>query len=225
MLCPPAFAAHQLARHLPRFRAKHPQLGLEIAAPGAVDEADQNFDVSIVSVGQQPLEGDFVARRLARSTFIVCAAPVYLKRRGRPDHPDELLQHDGVLPAVSAVRRELTLYRRSADKGAKSSAVVTIPTPPAALSTSHIDLLLAAAIAGLGIAGLPSFVVEEALRDGRLERVLPQWHGASLTLYAAMPTRKHVPVRTRAFVDFLVSTFGGSDSDPWMPAGELQSRR
>jgi len=66
--------------------------------------------------------------------------------------------------------------------------------------------------------GLPSFVVEEALRDGRLERVLPQWRGASLTLYAAMPTRKHVPARTRAFVDFLVSTFGGADSDPWMPA-------
>lgn len=65
ILCPPAFAVHQLARHLPRFRAEHPQLGLEIAAPGAVEGADQDFAVSIVSIGQQPLEGDFVARRLA----------------------------------------------------------------------------------------------------------------------------------------------------------------
>lgn len=121
-----------------------------------------------------------------------------------------------MLPAVSAVRRELTLYRSGADIGTDPSAVVTIPTPPAALSTGHIELMLAAAIAGLGIAGLPSFVVEEALRDSRLERVLPQWRGASLTLYAATPTRKHAPARTRAFVDFLVSTFGGSDGDPWL---------
>jgi DNA-binding transcriptional LysR family regulator len=53
------------------------------------------------------------------------------------------------------------------------------------------------------------------LRDGRLVRVLPQWQGASLTLYAAVPTRKHLPARTRAPLDFLVQAFGGSDSDPW----------
>jgi DNA-binding transcriptional LysR family regulator len=148
IVCPPAFAVHQLARHLPRFRAKYPQVGLEVATPGPVDMADENFDVSIVSVGQQALQGDFIARRLARSTFVVCASPAYLERRGRPAHPDELLQHDGVLPAVSAVRRELTLYRSGAadgkGRGSQSAAAVTIPTPPPALSTSHIDMILAA---------------------------------------------------------------------------------
>jgi DNA-binding transcriptional LysR family regulator len=77
-------------------------------------------------------------------------------------------------------------------------------------------LLLAAAIAGLGLAGLPSFITEQALRDGRLERVLPDWRGTSLSLYAAMPTRKHVPARTRAFIDFLVQTYGGTRADPWL---------
>jgi DNA-binding transcriptional LysR family regulator len=211
---------HQLAKHLPDFRAAYPQLGLELATPGPVDVADESFDVSIVSIGQQALQGDFIARRLACSAFVICAAPNYLERRGRPAHPDELLLHDGVLPAVAAVRRELTLYRdadATANATGKPPTVVTIPTPPPALSTPHIDMILAAAVAGLGIAGLPSFVVEDALRDGRLERVLPQWRGMTLTLYAAMPTRKHVPARTRAFVDFLVQTFGGSDSDPWLP--------
>jgi DNA-binding transcriptional LysR family regulator len=221
VLCPPAFAVHQLARHLPRFRVQYPQVALEFATPGPVDVADENFDVSIVSVGQQALQGDFIARRLARSAFVLCAAPSYLARRGHPKHPDDLLQHDGVLPAVSAVRRELTLYRSGTERGdaANTAATsVTTPTPPAALSTPHIDMLFAAAVAGLGIAGLPSFVAEQALRDGRLERVLPQWRGVSLTLYAAMPTRQHVPARTRAFVDFLVQTFGGQDADPWLPA-------
>jgi len=108
VLSPPAFAVHQIAKHLPRFRALYPQVSLEIAMPGPVDMADENFDVSIVSIGQQPLQGEFIARRLACSTFLICAAPAYLDRRGRPEHPDALLQHDGLLPAVSAVRRELT---------------------------------------------------------------------------------------------------------------------
>jgi DNA-binding transcriptional LysR family regulator len=112
-----------------------------------------------------------------------------------------------------ALRRELTLYREGVGTAARP---VSIPVPSAALATAHIDTLLAAAVAGLGIAGLPSFVAAEALRDGRLERVLPHWRGASLTLHAAMPTRRHVPARTPAFLEFLVQTFGGEDRDPWL---------
>ncbi len=221
VLCPPAFAVHQLARHLPRFRATHPHIDLDITAPGAVEAADPHHDVSIVSVGQQPLEGDFIVRRLASSTFVLCAAPGYLNRSGRPTEPDELMQHEAVLPAVSAVRREITLYRDddAAATGKPGAArVVTLQTPPAALSSAQLELLLAAAVAGLGIAGLPSFMLDDALRDGRLERVLPSWRGTTVTLYAALPTRQHLPARTRAFVDFLVLTFGGEASDPWLAA-------
>lgn len=215
VLCPPAFAVHQLARHLPQFHRAYPHIHLEIATPGPVDAADDNFDVSILSIGQQPLLGDFVVRPLARSAFIICAAPDYLQRRGCPREPNELSGHQGLLPAVSAVRRELTLYRQTPDTGADAINRVTLPLETAVLSTTQIDLLYAAALAGLGVAGLPSFVAAQALRDGRLQRVLPQWHGTVLTLYAAMPTRRQVPARTRAFLDFLVATFGGKEEDPW----------
>lgn len=218
VLCPPAFAAHQLARHLPAFRAAYPQLGLEVCTPRSVETADDAFDVSIVSVGLRGLQGDFVARPLARSAFLICASPEYVARRGRPLQPDDLLQHDAILPAVGAVRREVTLYRCSpaARRGAAHS--VTLPLPRAALTTPHVDMMLAAAVSGLGVAGLPSFVADAALRDGRLERLLPDWRGVTLALYAAMPTRKHVPARSRVFVDFLVRTFGPADLDPWVSA-------
>lgn len=215
VLSPPAFATHQLARHLPAFRSAYPQLALELCTPGAVEAADDSFDVSIVSVGAQGLHGDFVARPLARSAFVICASPDYLARRGRPLQPDDLLQHDAILPAVAAVRREVTLYRCDPAPRRSSQHSVSLPMPRAALATPHIDLMLAAALAGLGIAGLPTFVADAALRDGRLERLLPDWRGVTLTLYAAMPTRKHVPARTRAFVDFLVRSFGPADRDPW----------
>jgi DNA-binding transcriptional LysR family regulator len=92
------------------------------------------------------------------------------------------------------------------------------------LSTIHTDTMYAAALAGLGITGLPSFVAEDALLENALERVLPQWHLFTTTLYAGMPTRKHVPARTRVFVDFLVKTFGGEDRDPWLLAAGCETQ-
>jgi DNA-binding transcriptional LysR family regulator len=67
-------------------------------------------------------------------------------------------------------------------------------------------------------------IAAAALRDGRLERVLPAWRGISLSLHVAMPTRRHVPARTRAFVDFLVDAFGGEERDPWLDPPKRRSR-
>lgn len=216
LLCPPAFATHQLVRHLPIFRQRFPGIQLELSAAGPVGAADENFDVSILSIGQQPLQGDFVVRPLASSTFIVCAAPTYLKRCGQPQQPEDLQQHDGLLPDVSAVRRELTLFREARGTIPPARRVLKVSLHPPVMSTGQLEVLYAAAVAGMGVAGLPTFMAADALREGRLIRVLPDWHGGALQLYAAMPTRKHVPARTRAFIDFLVETFGGNQEDPWL---------
>ena len=103
------------------------------------------------------------------------------------------------------VQRELTFYTGAAgdDERRRSRSRSTGRAP--ALSTIHPDTDYAAALAGLGIAGLPSFVVEDALLRTALERVLPEWRLFSATIWAGMPTRKHVPARTRAFIDFLVA--------------------
>lgn len=215
ILCPPAFATHQLIQHLPIFRRRFPGIQLEILASGPVGAADENFDVSIVSIGQQPLQGDFVVRQLASSTLIICAAPSCLERCGHPQHPEDLLQHDGLLPDVAAVRRELTLFREEVGAAHIPGHVRLLIQRPPVISTPQLEVLYAAALAGMGVAGLPTFMVANALQDGRLIRVLPEWNGGALQLYAAMPTRKHVPIRTRVFVDFLVEVFGGNSDDPW----------
>ena len=68
-------------------------------------------------------------------------------------------------------------------------------------------------------------MVEDALLEHALERVLPEWRVLTLRLYAAMPTRKYVPARTRAFIDFLVQTFGGGEHDPWLQAAGCATPR
>lgn len=222
VVCPPAFAVHQLAKHLPAFRTLYPRVSIELSVHGPVETVDENFDVSIITEARRPLEGSFVARRLANSEVIACASPEYLDRRGRPQHPSELVGHDAMVPNFL---RELTFHARGGPDGQAGDASVTIERSFTALSTGHTDTLYAAALAGMGITGLPSFVAEDALLENALERVLPCWTLLSTTIYAGMPTRKHMPARTRAFVDFLVRTFGGEDRDPWLIAAGCETQR
>jgi DNA-binding transcriptional LysR family regulator len=216
VLCPPAIAVHQLAKHLPRFHRDYPAVTLEITSPGPVDTVDDSYDLTIFLTREAP-DGEFIARRLARSEFILCASPDYLDQRGRPQHPSELKQHDALVPPTQAMMRGLTLQRGDLGNGGEE---ITLPMSPsrATLSTTHMDTNYAAALHGLGVAGLPSFMVEDALLEQALERVMPQWRLFGTTLWAGMPTRKYVPARTRAFLDFLVDIFGGEDKDPWLVA-------
>jgi DNA-binding transcriptional LysR family regulator len=218
ILCPPAVAVHQLAKHLPRFRDAHPNVTVEIAAPGPVQTLDEAYDLTIISV-RGGLQGDFVARRLARSEVVACASPEYLDRRGRPTHPRELSAHDALMPPLSEMQRGLTFVNGlwGDDEPSGETYTVAMPGRPA-LGTTHIDTMYAAALAGMGVAGLPSFVLEDALLEHALERVLPSWRLFNTTLWAAMPSRKHLPARTRVFLDFLLQVFGGEDRDPWLAA-------
>lgn len=220
VLVPGAFAVHQLAKHLPKFRDQCPKVTVDLTAGGPVEAADEAYDVSVLIVGPRPLNGDFVARKLARTEVVACAAPQYLDRYGRPNHPSELGGHECLVANLPNVPR--TWRFESCPFGTPAPDGVEIE-PRAALTTHHIDTLYAAALAGLGIVGLPSFMVEDALLEHALERVLPEWRIMSYSIYAAMPSRKYVPARTRAFMDFLVSTFGSEDRDPWLAAAGCET--
>jgi DNA-binding transcriptional LysR family regulator len=220
LLCPPAVAVHQLAKHLPRFQAQYPQITLEIASPGPVDTLDENFDITIWTSREAP-DGDFVARRLARTEVVVCASPEYLDRYGRPSHPSDLIAHQAVVPPIGALQRGLVFY---SGYGEHLESYTLERNKHPLLSTTHIDTMYAAALAGLGIAGLPSYVIEDALLEHALERVFPEWRLFAVTLWAGVPTRHHLPARTRAFIDFLLQIFGGEDRDPWLAAAGCETR-
>ena len=205
-----------------RFHALYPLVSVELVAPGPVDTLDESFDITVIST-RSPLQGDFIARKLARTEVILCASPEYLGRRGKPQHPSDLKQHDVMLPPIHELTRGVTFERCGAD-GLTTESFFAIPSRPV-MTTSSVDTKYACALHGLGVAGLPSFVVGDALMEGALERVLPQWRIYSYQLWAAMPTRKFVPARTRAFMDFLVEIFGGKDEDPWLTAAGCPSYR
>ena len=209
VMVPSAFAVHQLAKHLPAFHAEYPDITLSLTSTIEFSGPDERHDITVMALRDAP-EGDFIARRLARSEVILCAAPGYLDRAGRPETPQQLEQHRLLLPPTSMVQRDVTFVHEDR----RAAVRVSPPTRPL-LTTAHTDTLYASALAGLGITGLMSLVVEDALQEGVLERVLPGWHAMSFGLWLTMPTRKHVPARTRVFWEFLLRTFGGEDRDPW----------
>lgn len=218
---PPSFAVHQLARVLPRFHAEYPEVSLELVATGPVAGVDEHCDISIIFAGGPEVDGDIVARPLARSELLLCAAPSYLARKGRPHTPGDLEALDALIPPIAQARRGITFHRAPAEGRPGSSVTVRPPAP--VVSSMQLDAVFAAALAGMGIAGLPSFMAEQPLRDGRLVRVLDDWHVATFSLFVGLPSRRHLPARTRAFRDFLLQAYGTDPKgDPWLAAlGEV----
>lgn len=212
LLLPPAFAVHQLVKRLPAFQARYPQVTVELHSPGAVEAMDDSYDLTIFTTREPLPGGDFIAKRLAKTEVVLCASPDYLDRRGRPQHPRDLVEHSALLPPISELQGGITFV---AGTGRPADNVTVVPSRPV-VTSSHIDTNYAGALHGLGIAGLPSFVLEDALLEHALERVLPTWRLFDIDLWVALPTRKHLPARTRAMLDFLVQEFGGEDRDPWL---------
>jgi DNA-binding transcriptional LysR family regulator len=201
LLAPPSFSTHLLAPCLMPFRRQCPEVSISITHE-FVTTAKGDFDISII-YSADALDGDFVAHLLARSRVTLCASPSYLIRHGTPKSPQELAQHDClVATAVESFRR----WSFAGDGGRGIASDIQFEPEPS-LSASLVETVYAAAVAGMGVVALPLFTVEQALRDGALTALLPSWSMRPLSIYAAVPTRKYLPARTRTFLDHLRATF------------------
>lgn len=207
LIAPPLFAASQLMPRLARLHALHPGISVDLTASGPVDSVDEGHDISLV-VRTDRLDGDFVAHRLARSQVLLCAAPSYLRQRGQPRHPRELADHALLLAPLVRMPRCFTLTH-----ALEPAAEIT--PGRGLLSSPNAGLCHAGALAGMGIAALPSFAVQAETAQGRLVQVLEDWSLFALTVHACLPSRHQVPAAVRATLDFLRAEFPAGDGDPW----------
>jgi DNA-binding transcriptional LysR family regulator len=191
---PMSFGLRRLGRLVPLFHQLHPNIELQLVlSDQQVDPVRGGFDVTI-RIASLP-DSSMVARLLAPAPRIMVAAPAYLARAGVPQMPRDLSQHQclnyGYLQ--SGVSLQLS--------NGKDTQRVTVTGP---LHANNGDLLAQAAEAGMGIALLPNFIVEDALAAGRLVPVLCEWQAPPITINAVYPSARRVPQKTRAFIDFLV---------------------
>ena len=200
IVAPMSFGQRRLASLVARFAADHSKLRISLILDDReTDLFDEAADLAI-RIGY-PADSSLVARAIASVPRHACASPEYLERRGCPQSPEELLDHDCLHYNLISEREEWTFL---GDAGEQTLAI------KGSFCSNNGDVLAAAAMQGLGITLLPDFIVEEALAEGRLIRVLENFERAPLTLFALYPSRRHVPAKTRRFLEYLLEQLGGT---------------
>lgn len=193
----PVLAVHILAPLVAQFRARHPSVQLDIHVSVGSDLPIADHDVTLLSAPSD-YDANVIARPFATTVGVLCAAPAYLSRRPAPRTPQELAEHDCLL-ASHADMRASAVHLSHPAQGEHLTEVAVRPV----CVVNHADTLMGVALGGAGIGVLSVDLVAEHLRAGRLVRVLAPWTCGHYTLYAALPSRKFMPARTRAFLDFL----------------------
>jgi DNA-binding transcriptional LysR family regulator len=195
---PPTFAPMYVVPILPAFRARNPELAVELDLSfGVVDIVKESFDLAI-RIGELA-DSRLIARRLAVSRLVVCGSPDYLRRRAAPRTPDELADHDCLEFAPLGWRGA---WRLVGPGGARRA----VPIRSAFVSDSG-DAILAAAMHGLGLAALPNWMVAPALKSGELAVILPGWGSRPVPIHAVYAPGGQTVAKVRLFVDTLAAAF------------------
>lgn len=198
ILAPPVAAAHTLASAVAGFQRLHPSVVVDVHVEDSPEPAVHDYDLAVLN-SETRIDPDVIARTIILSHAVFCASPDYLKRFGEPARPEDLLNHRCLRLRKPAMRRgPMRLLDPTHDDRMLEIDVVPVMT------ANHTDTLLRATLDGAGISSQPIDLLAELLRSGRLRRVLAPWITARLALVAALPSRKFMPSRTRAFTDYLI---------------------
>lgn len=211
---PVSFGVKHLAPLWSKFMDAHPRISLDVSlADRVVDLVDDGFDFAI-RIARLP-DSSLVSRKIATTRLVLCASPDYLRRRGAPQHPSELAQHDVIGYSLLSMGDQ---WQFTGPNGP-----VTVKVKPR-LWTNNGDTTVAAAVRGSGIDLQPTFLIADELASGRLVEVLPLYRSIELGIFAVYPTRKFVLPKVRALVEFLSAEFSEVD---WLrfSAGAMSAPR
>jgi DNA-binding transcriptional LysR family regulator len=197
ILTPPVFATHVLAPLVAEFGRRYPKVVLDIHADSPLVPPIEDYDLTLLGAADT-FDANIIARPIASSDGILCASPGYLREHGIPLQPEDLASHRCLRVKLQANRhRSLRLINT-----AEHSREVEVQIEPALL-VNNTTTLIRACLDGAGISLQAIDIVAKYLLNGQLQRVLPQWITGRNTLYAALPSRKFIPARTSAFLEFM----------------------
>lgn len=191
---PMTFGILYLGSLLPDFMKAHPDLCIELDLNDqSVNLIDENYDMAI-RIGILE-DSTLIAQRLSTIPCTICASPEYLKRRGNLQHPRELVDHD-CLPFGFNRQVEWIFY--------EDNRPFVMPIT-GLLRANNGEVLRDAAIAGQGIIYLPNFIIEPALKDGRLVPLFNERYCVELRAYGVYPQHKQPSRAAQALIEFLRS--------------------
>lgn len=197
---PMSFGTLHLGSAIADFMEMFPELQvLLVLSDQQVDTVQEGFDLTIRIADVS--SSSMISRRLVPANRIFCASPEYLKARGIPRTPDDLKRHDCLSYGYLGTGMQWKLIDRAGDHW------VQVPWK---LCANNAEVLRDAAVKSRGIALLPTFIVAPDLRAGKLRQVLSRYKAPELSVCALYPPTRHLPVKVRVFIDFLVERFGNN---------------
>lgn len=195
---PTSFAIHHMASLVSQFQQAHPAVGIDLQlSDRKVDIVEEGFDIAL-RIGHLK-SSSLIAKRIAPVRLVLCAAPEYLDRYGTPRCPEDLADHRYLsysymdLDASQPLLRGLQHSRHNHSRD---------------MISNNGDVLVAAAIAGAGIALQPTFIAGPAIMKGELQMVLADYEPEPVALYAVYAHRQLLASKVRSFIDFIDGFFG-----------------
>lgn len=194
----PFFGAYHLAPAIAAYMEAFPDVNVELVLQaGYIDLIEEGFDLAIHL--DEMRDSSLIARKLGSSQRVVCGSPGYFKKHGIPRTPDDLRKHNCLVNSSLPPRDQ---WQFSIPGGETTVVKVT-----GNMEANVADALRMAAINGLGLILLPTYMVGQDIRKGRLNPVLTDYVPAPLEIHAVYPHRKHLSAKVRTFVDFLSERF------------------
>lgn len=183
------------------YNRRYPDVCLDLDLSGRiVNLVDEGFDLALRATKPDRLDPGLVARPIMDIDFRLMASPDYLKRTGRPTAIDDLNGHAMLRYSGFAMGDSLSL------NGPDGPRKITFRT---VMLSENETVLHLAALAGMGMVFLPTWMVTADLAAGRLELVLPDTPGFATILHAVYPSRKYLSAKVRTFVDFMAESTRG----------------
>jgi DNA-binding transcriptional LysR family regulator len=201
---PLGFGRHHLAAAIAEFHSLHPRLIVSLTLTDVVAMADANRFDMIVHIGNLT-DSSMVAYPIAPNARFVCAASDYLARHPAPRKPQDLAAHDCI--ALRENQEDVTLWRFTKNRSEVSVRV------PAILSSNDGDVVRQWALWGKGLVMRSEWDVAESLAEGRLVRVLEDWHLPDADIVALVDRRLGMSARVKLFLSFLQERF--KPVPPW----------
>jgi len=197
---PSSFGLMHMGPAINEFSKEHPQIEFDLDFNDReVDLMQEGFDLAI-RIANLP-DSSLIARRLAPIQAVMCASPAYLERMGTPKTLNDLTDHHCL---VYSLLRDFEHWYLADSHG---ETIKTKIHPYLKASTG--EFLRDAAVDGLGIILVPSFLVYKEIDRGELVPLLNEYKRPQIDAYAIYPQTRHLSQRVRAFVDFLVERFKG----------------
>ena len=194
----PFFGSYHLIPAISAYMEVYPDVHVDLTLQTSyVDLIEEGFDLAIQLDELQ--DSSLIARSLGTSQRVVCGSPAYFKKFGTPKSPEELRNHN-CLVNLSLAPRDQWQFNIP---GGETMTIKVQGT----LQANVADALRIAALSGLGLVILPTYMVGPDIRKSRLQAVLTEYVPAPLEIHAVYPHRKHLSAKVRTFVDFLHDRF------------------